>query len=119
MNPLSRGALKGRVTMEDDGISIRDICIFEKDGRRWGSFPSRKYQKQDGTDAYWSYVFIEDKARYEKFQTWLIGQVEKKFPEAFRAEAPPPPPARIRPETATPAEHVTSPNDPYDQDIPF
>jgi hypothetical protein len=43
--PINKGFLKGSfdVTINQYGITIVDCALFEKDGKRWVNFPSRKY----------------------------------------------------------------------------
>jgi len=60
---IDKGTLKGSFDMTlilDQGkfeITIHECTLFEKDGRQWVSFPSRKYEK-DGEARYIPYVSL-------------------------------------------------------------
>jgi len=58
------------------GLIIRDITLFQKDGRRWLSFPSRAYEK-DGKTEYFQYVRFEDKIKHEGWQQKALKALEE------------------------------------------
>jgi hypothetical protein len=67
---INKGALVGSMSMQFEewgGLIIRDITLFQKDGKRWLSFPSRAYEK-DGKTEYFQYVRFEDKIKHEAWQ---------------------------------------------------
>lgn len=67
---INKGSLLGSMSMQFEewgGLIIRDITLFQKDGRRWLSFPSRAYEKEGKTE-YFQYVRFEDKVKHEEWQ---------------------------------------------------
>jgi len=67
---INKGSLVGSMSMQFEewgGLIIRDITLFQKDGRRWLSFPARAYEKEGKTE-YFQYVRFEDKIKHEEWQ---------------------------------------------------
>lgn len=67
---INKGALVGSMNMQFEewgGLIIRDITLFQKDGKRWLAFPSRSYEKEGKTE-YFQYVRFEDKTKHEQWQ---------------------------------------------------
>lgn len=71
---VDRGALVGycNVEFERNGVEIRDISVFEKEGRHWVGFPSRQYEDSHGEKKYAPYVKINNKDFFEKFQKSVL-----------------------------------------------
>ncbi len=55
------------VVLEDLGMIIRDLTMFEKDGKRWANLPCRVYDSE-GVKKYYSFVVFEPKEKYIDFQ---------------------------------------------------
>jgi hypothetical protein len=67
--PFQKNTLQGFATirMSNIGLEVRDVCLHQKDGRRWIQLPSKAYEKDGKT--LWSYILdFYDKARGEQFQ---------------------------------------------------
>lgn len=65
-----KNTLQGFATirLSNIGLEIRDVCLHEKDGKRWIQLPAKPYQKTDGKQG-WTYILdFYDKARAEQFQ---------------------------------------------------
>ncbi len=76
---INKGALLGSMSMlfeEWGGLIIRDITLFQKDGKRWLSFPARAYEK-DGKTEYFQYVRFEDKTKHEQWQQKALKALEE------------------------------------------
>jgi len=58
---LNKGIVAASLDIEVEqwGVTFRKCSVMEKDGKRWINFPSRKYKADDGTDQFFSYVFME------------------------------------------------------------
>ena len=41
--------------MLSNGLEIRDLCLFEKNGKSWIRFPSKPYRDKDNNEK-WSYI---------------------------------------------------------------
>lgn len=67
--PVNKGAIEGNISIEiiEWNLTINDITIFNKDGRRWISFPSRQYEVEN-VKKYAPYIVFlpEHKALLEK-----------------------------------------------------
>jgi hypothetical protein len=64
---MERGALKGFFDLESPwgGVILKECCLFEKGDRRFIGWPSRSYQKQDGSKSYVDIVeFADNKDKY-------------------------------------------------------
>ncbi len=64
------------ILVEKLSLQIHDIAIFEKDGRRWMSFPSKVYEK-DGKKNYLAYIHFTDKKMDEKFKEAVLNCVKE------------------------------------------
>jgi len=67
---INKGAVLGSMNIQMDewnDVIIRDIVLFQKDGKRWLSFPSRSYEKE-GKREYFHYIRFEDKAKHDEWQ---------------------------------------------------
>ena len=58
------------------GITVNDLCLHEKDGRRWLSFPAKPYQGADGKHQWFPLVEIEDKEVLRQFQAAGLAAID-------------------------------------------
>jgi hypothetical protein len=68
---FEKNTLKGFVSLSvsPPGITLNNLCLHEKSGRRWLSFPARPYQMDDGKQRWSPVVEIEDRETLQRFQT--------------------------------------------------
>lgn len=85
--PINKGCLQAcfDVFIDEWGMTIRDCCLFEKEGRKWINLPSRQYQSKEGTTKNFDYIVFE-KERKERFQKACLekissGQVQQTVKE--------------------------------------
>jgi hypothetical protein len=92
LTPVIRNSLRGfaRVRMPS-GVIFRDVRIYEKDGTRWASPPSKPMLGRDGTQIkrsdkpMWApVVSFATKEVRDKFSSAIIAAIEAAHPEAFR-----------------------------------
>lgn len=78
--PLGKNTLRGFLTIHfiDIGLVVKDVCLHQKDGKRWLQLPSRSYQKKDGTVAY-AYVMEFEKKDYWIFQDSALTALDSYF----------------------------------------
>lgn len=76
--PMNNGYLKAKfdVIIAEWGLTIRDCCLFDKNGTKWVSMPSRKYQDTDGSSKYFTFVAFE-KTRKARFETSCLEKLAK------------------------------------------
>lgn len=72
------GALRGHANLElpDIGLHLYGCALFEKDGRRWISLPTRDYTGQDGKKAYLKMGSFPDKTIADQFNSAAITAIE-------------------------------------------
>jgi hypothetical protein len=89
--PLVRSSLRGfaRVRMPS-GMIIHDVGVYEREGKRWASPPSKPAISRDGTafrkdnkPVYTPIITFESKALRDKFSDAVITAIEAAHPEAF------------------------------------
>jgi hypothetical protein len=75
--PCVKNTLKGFVTLRIDppGLTVNDICVHEKNGKRWLSLPARAYQR-DGTTEWLPVLEIEDREVLRQFQAAGLEAIE-------------------------------------------
>ena len=75
---LDKGFLKGSLSIlvEDWGLEIYDMKIFEKDRTKWISFPSRQYEK-DGQKCFAPYLKFPSKEQMAAFSHAVFKAVEQ------------------------------------------
>jgi hypothetical protein len=75
---LNKGHLVGSVDVSAPwGIKIIGVMLFQKDGKRWLSFPSKEWIKQDGSKGYLPLVeWIGQDAR-EEFERTVLPLAER------------------------------------------
>ena len=83
--PLNKGYLKGFFNMliNIDGfqIQVNECTHFMKEDRQWFSFPSKQYDKKDGTKGYSSYVRVFMKEQEEILTTAVMKAIGDKVME--------------------------------------
>ena len=83
---VTRNALRGfaRVRMPS-GTIFHDVGIYEKDGKRWASPPSKPMLGRDGKQMRGRDVMtFASKEIRDKFSSFIIAALEATHPEAFR-----------------------------------
>ncbi len=80
--PFPKNTLQGFATLRltNIGLEIRDICLHEKNGKRWLAMPAKPYEK-DGKTVYAYIIDFYDKGRSDQFQA-----VALKALDAFMAK---------------------------------
>lgn len=82
---IGRGFLVGRFDIRIDewgGLQICDCLLFEKDGRRWVSLPSKEYEK-DGAKKHYNLIRFNEEVfrRLQKVAVDQIGMIISTQPE--------------------------------------
>jgi hypothetical protein len=72
---VDKGIVKASFDVRIYDFLTRDWTLFERNGERWTSPPSQAYEDKDGKTRYFSYIRIEDKEKYHKFNDWLLRKV--------------------------------------------
>lgn len=74
---VNKGALKGFATIFVDkwGIEISDMGIFEKEGKKWISFPQKTYEK-DGKTCYFPYIKFIDASIMKRFTDEVLRELD-------------------------------------------
>jgi hypothetical protein len=73
-------------------LIIRDLCLFQKGGQKWISFPSRPYE-EDGKKKYFHYLQFEDANMMSDFQKKILQALDEylsktKEPTIFQEKIP-------------------------------
>jgi len=75
---LRKNSLVGAFYLElPSGLIIRGVMLFEKNGKRWVSFPSKEYVKPDGTKQYSPLLEFVNRDIADKFQALVLPLVEQ------------------------------------------
>lgn len=75
---IDKGALVASFTVElPSGLAVNECVLFEKEGRRWISGPSREFAKADGTKGRQPLVAFASREANDKFQALVLPAVEK------------------------------------------
>jgi hypothetical protein len=76
---VEKNTLKGFVSIKitPPGLVVNDICLHEKQGRRWLSFPAKPYQDKDGKQQRWPIVEIEDREVLRHFQAAGLEAIDR------------------------------------------
>lgn len=84
---INKGSVLASLDIEIDalGLTIRSCTIFQKGDHRWINFPSKKTQGDDGSDHYYSYVFME-KHKKDAFDKAVFALVDAMPAEEPKAE---------------------------------
>jgi hypothetical protein len=92
---IDKGALKGSFDLTlvfDQGkfeFVVHECTLFEKDGRKWVSFPCRAYEKE-GKTKYIPYVSLPSKEVKNKVEAECLRQLEaqiRAIPEPVKASS--------------------------------
>ncbi len=76
--PMRKGPLIGFVDLEmPSGLIVRGLMLFEKNNKRWCSFPSKEFSKQDGTKGYSPLLEFSSRDISDRFQSAVVPLVEK------------------------------------------
>lgn len=65
------------VFVEKWGIEIFNITVFQKDGKRWISFPTREYEDEDGKKKYIPHIRFKNTAHMDLFTNRVLSAIEK------------------------------------------
>jgi hypothetical protein len=73
---IDKGCLKAKfdVVIPEWGLTIREVTLFEKDGKEWLGMPSRQYEK-DGKQKSYDLVSLE-KGKRQRFDAACIAKVK-------------------------------------------
>jgi hypothetical protein len=85
--PVGKGLVVASLDIEVEqwGITFRSCTLFDKDGKKWISFPSKKSDGPDGKPRYYNYV-VMDKEKKEAFDKAAIALIDALGPTV--AEVP-------------------------------
>lgn len=76
--PMRKGTLLGFFDLQmPSGLIVRGAMLFEKNGKRWVSFPSKEWTKQDGTKGYSPLLEFADRDVADRFQAQVLPHAEK------------------------------------------
>jgi hypothetical protein len=67
------GFLSVRTT---DGLVIKEVCLHEKNGRRWLSMPARQFKRDDGSVGWTPMVEFADDAARARFQASALAALD-------------------------------------------
>ena len=79
--PIQKGCVLGSfdLMIEKWGdFIIRDLTLFQKNGQRWITFPSRQYEKEEKTN-YYSYNLFKDPKTFNLFQEEVKKSLDRYF----------------------------------------
>jgi hypothetical protein len=65
------------VEIEQWALTIRGCTLFDKGGKKWIGFPSRKFDGKDGKPAYFNYIVMDKEAK-ERFDKAAIALLDAK-----------------------------------------
>lgn len=76
--PINKGSVVCGFSMKISkwGLIINDCTLFDKNGRRWISFPQRQYEDK-GEKKYAPYLQFEQKAHMSAFQDKVIAALDE------------------------------------------
>lgn len=90
---IDRGCVRARfdVLVPVWGLILKELTLFEKDGRKWIGLPSRQYQGRDGTAKHFQLVDFSKPIR-DRFQVAVLEKIDAgQFQRAVPKEAKPAP----------------------------
>jgi hypothetical protein len=94
--PFRRNTLYGfaEILIAEIGLRIKDVTIFEKNGKRWASLPSKPMLKdnmlikdEDGKGVYTNILEFPDRDVRDAFSQAVVAAVLEHAPDAFDDEA--------------------------------
>jgi hypothetical protein len=75
--PFTKNNLKAFFDVElPSGMVIRSCMLFEKNGARWISLPSKKFVSVSGTETYIAIVEIPDKRLADEFRRLTLNAID-------------------------------------------
>lgn len=80
---VNKGVLVGfaNIFVPKWGVEIYSISLFEKNGKRWISMPSREYEdKNDGEKKYMPYIRFKEKSHGDLFASKAMDAIVKFCP---------------------------------------
>jgi len=77
---LRKNSLVGSFDLElPSGMIVRGAMLFEKNGKRWVNFPSREYQKPDGSKGYLPLLEFATREISDNFQRQVLPLAEREL----------------------------------------
>ena len=73
--PYQRGALKGFFDLQIGILTISGCSYFEKEGKRWFTFPNKPYEDKNGQTAYQEIIQTTN-AIYGHLRTEVMRQID-------------------------------------------
>lgn len=78
--PYEKHTLRGFISVRtSDGLVIKEVCLHEKNGRRWLSMPARQFKREDGTPGWMPMLEFADDAARSRFQATALAAVDAFF----------------------------------------
>lgn len=80
---LNKGALVAKFDVKIQkwgGLIIRDCSLFDSNGKKWITFPSRQYEVE-GKKKYFEYLAYENREIADKLKSAIMDAVSKKQQE--------------------------------------
>lgn len=74
---INKGCLQAKfdVSIAEWGLVIREVTLFEKEGRKWLGMPNRQYTSKEGQSKSFDLVFFDKNTR-PKFQKAVIEKIQ-------------------------------------------
>jgi hypothetical protein len=70
---ICKNSLVGSFDLQmPSGMKINSCLLLEKNGKRWIGFPSREWQKADGTRDFFPIIEFVDRSTSDKFQAAVL-----------------------------------------------
>ena len=77
---FEKNTLRGFLEVElPSGLCIRDLSYHVKNGSRWIGYPSKPYEKEDGSQSWVNQIWFEDKEVHNRFQRQLLAALDEHF----------------------------------------
>jgi hypothetical protein len=79
LKAFAKNTLRGFVALKitPPGLVVNAICLHEKGGRRWLSFPAKPYQDKENKQQWFPIVEIEDKEILRRFQAAGLAAIDR------------------------------------------
>jgi hypothetical protein len=89
---IRKGAVIGSFDLKmPSGLIIRGMILLESNSKQWVNFPSKEYQKQDGTKGYFPLLEFASREISDRFRDKVLPLVL----DAFRTIEPAPEPTKL------------------------
>jgi hypothetical protein len=74
---IKKGCLQAKfdVSIPEWGLTIRDMTLFQKDGKKWLGMPNRQYQGKDGKPKNFEFIVFDQNTR-PRFQKAVIDKID-------------------------------------------